>query len=81
MFTFGVAVADYVIKAEKFVRFSELRGGVLRETSLLDIFALFVVLFSIFFLYESRFCRFPLNLPRLCPDLGHSFSQYGPPSR
>ena len=49
MFTFGVAVADYVIKVEKFLPFSELWGGVLRETSLLDIFALFVVLFSIFF--------------------------------
>ena len=48
MFTFGVAVADYVIKVEKFVQFSELWGGVLRETSLLDIFALFGVLFSIF---------------------------------
>ena len=48
MFTFGIAVADYVIKVEKFVRFSELWGRALRETSLLDIFAVFVVLFSTF---------------------------------
>ena len=48
MFTFGVAVDDYFIKVEKFLPFSELWGGVLEETSLLDIFAVFLVLFSIF---------------------------------